>query len=303
MIIKQADNKQSDIDSLKNLLLHPNIDANKKKRIEEEVYKIYAGIRAENEAAYEMKVYYGESKNWAVIHDLRIEHNGLVAQIDHLLINRFLQMWVCESKHFSEGIEINEHGEFSAFSNNKPYGISSPIEQNNKHIVILKRLFESEVIKLPKRIGFTIKPDLKSVVLISNNARIIRPKNKIDGIDDIIKNEKFFKNLNKYMDENYTPLLLAKTISQETLETLANDIVNLHKPIEFNWAAKFGLSNSEPIKNVEQTLQETQKTAQSFFCFSCKKAVSNTVANFCWNNKLRFGGKVYCMECQKTKAQ
>jgi hypothetical protein len=301
MIIKQFDNRLSDIDSLKNLLSHQNVDANKKKRIEEELYKIYAGIRAENEAAYEMKVYYGESKNWAVIHDLRIEHNGLVAQIDHLLINRFLQMWVCESKHFSEGIEINEYGEFSAFSNNKPYGISSPIEQNNRHIVILKRLFDSDMIKLPKRLGFTIKPDLKSVVLISNNARIIRPKNKIDGIDDIIKNENFSKNINKYFDENNSPLILTKVISQETLETVANDIVKLHKPIKFNWVAKFGLFNCEQIKNLDQTPQETPKMAQSFFCFSCRKAVSDTVAKFCWNNKSRFGGKVYCMECQKTK--
>lgn len=30
---------------------------------------------------------YKDSQNWAVIHDLRIEHRGRVAQIDHLLIN------------------------------------------------------------------------------------------------------------------------------------------------------------------------------------------------------------------------
>ena len=28
----------------------------------------------------------------------------------HLLINRTLDIWVCESKHFSERIGINEHG-------------------------------------------------------------------------------------------------------------------------------------------------------------------------------------------------
>jgi hypothetical protein len=27
--------------------------------------------------------------------------------------------------------------------------------------------------------------------------------------------------------------------------------------------------------------------------------VSNAVARFCWFNKPRFGGLVYCMDCQK----
>ena len=62
-----------------------------------------------------------QSKNWfspieeapvfaSVIHDLRIECEGRVAQIDHLLIGRFLDIWVCETKNFSEGIAINEQG-------------------------------------------------------------------------------------------------------------------------------------------------------------------------------------------------
>ena len=67
-----------------------------------------------------------------IIHDFRIECDGRTAQIDHLIINRFLDIWVCESKHFSEGITINEHGECSAFYDSKPYGVPSPIEQNKK---------------------------------------------------------------------------------------------------------------------------------------------------------------------------
>jgi hypothetical protein len=167
MIIKPADDKQPQRIALQNLLNHPLADAATKKRIEQELRNIQAGIRGEEEAAFEMKVHYGASANWMIIHDLRIEHGGLVAQIDHLVMNRWLEMWVCESKHFSQGVAIDEHGEFTAFFGSKPYGVPSPIEQNNRHILILKRLFDSGAVKLPTRLGFTIKPDLKSLVLVS----------------------------------------------------------------------------------------------------------------------------------------
>lgn len=107
MIIKEADDKKPAILAMQALLSRPDCKPDTKKRIEQEIRNIQAGVRGEEEAAYEMKVHWGESKNWMVIHDLRIEHGGLVAQIDHLLINRFLEIWVCESKHFSEGIGIN----------------------------------------------------------------------------------------------------------------------------------------------------------------------------------------------------
>jgi hypothetical protein len=59
---------------------------------------------------------YKDSKNWVIIHDLRIEYGGLVAQIDHLLINRFLDFYVLETKHYSQGVKVTERGEFLAVS-------------------------------------------------------------------------------------------------------------------------------------------------------------------------------------------
>jgi hypothetical protein len=43
---------------------------------------------------------------------LRLEHNGRTAQIDHLLINRWMECYVLESKHFNAGLKITEDGEF-----------------------------------------------------------------------------------------------------------------------------------------------------------------------------------------------
>jgi hypothetical protein len=127
VLIKHADDKAEDIEILRRLLAHPAASADTKARIEQEIRFIQSGLVGEREAAYEIDFHFGPSKNWAVIHDLRIEHCGRIAQIDHILMNRFLDVWVCESKRFSEGIAINEYGECSAFYGGKAHGVASPL--------------------------------------------------------------------------------------------------------------------------------------------------------------------------------
>jgi hypothetical protein len=157
-------------------------------------------------------------------------------------------------------------------------------------------------VKLPTRLGFTIKPDLKSLVLVSKGARISRPKTKIDGLDAIIKNDMLFKTIDKSVDDA-NPLVMAKIVGRDTLEALARDIVKLHKPIAFNWHAKFGLA--EPPLQAAPTLQttepadDTHKPKQKLICNSCGEPVPYNVAKFCWFNKPKFGGNLYCMACQK----
>jgi hypothetical protein len=71
------------------------------------------GTKAEQGVAYEIEFHHGASPDVMTIHDLRIECDGRVAQIDHLIIHRFLDVRVCKSKFFSGGVEINESGEWS----------------------------------------------------------------------------------------------------------------------------------------------------------------------------------------------
>lgn len=327
MIIKQPDDRSGDLLILQSLLDHPKADAATRKRITEEIRNIKAGLRGEEEAAYEMQVQYGQSKNWMIIHDLRIEHEGLVAQIDHLLINRVLEFWVCESKHFSEGIAINEHGEFSAFYRSKPSGVPSPIAQNLRHILVLKRLVTSGVVNLPTRLGMTLKPDYRSLVLVSKRARISRPATPVDGLECVIKNDQLMQTIDKRMDEANPLTFLSRVLASDTIEVLAREVAALHKPLSMDWHAKFGLpspesssmseraqvqqavkaSVSELIENSTETELDLKtsiegsprKERKKLVCDFCEDAVSYSVAKFCWFNKPRFGGKIYCMDCQK----
>jgi hypothetical protein len=326
MIIKKADEKKAQIVELEALAVSRDASPNVRKRIEQEIRNMRAGIKGEEEAAYEIDFHFGAAKNYAVIHDLRLEVEGRVAQIDHLVIGRFLDFWVCETKNFREGIAINEQGECSRFFNNKPYGMASPFEQNKKHIMVLGSLFKTGMVQLPTRLGFAIKPNMTSVVLVSKNARISRPKTKVAGVESIIKSDQFRSMIERTNDSDSNPLTMAKLIGTDTLENLARAIASQHKPISFNWAGKYGLSELSPIsafalearvqatppplpisdvasigsEDLRSATENENKPKKKLICAKCSEPVPFQVARFCWLNKARFGENTYCRECQKA---
>jgi hypothetical protein len=323
MLIKQADDRSEDIEALKTLAARPDVTIETRRRIEQEIRNIQSGMKGEAEAAYEMGFHYGESKNWMIVHDLRLECGGRTAQIDHLLINRFLEIYVCESKRFSEGVSVNEQGEFSAFFGGKPYGVPSPLEQNRRHMAVLEAVFKTGQVAPPKRLGFTITPSLHGLVLVSKTARISRPKAKIDGIEMVIKNDQLRAKIDRDIDKDNNILGAAKLIGHDTLADFASRLAAAHEPIKFDWAAKFGLpavaptpvAPASPVKAApkEQTVSQPSEAApvsaseepsgnkkSKLACSSCGTVVAYNVAKFCWFNKPRFGGKVFCMDCQKS---
>ena len=205
MLIKAADDKQADIDILRSLRDRPGLDAGMRSRIETELRRLQAGIAGERDAAYEIEFYYGSNLNRMTIHDLRLEVDGRIAQIDHVLIDRLLGIWVCESKHFSEGVAVDDYGEWAGFYRGRPFGIGSPIEQNRKHIAVLKDVFAMRLVELPKRLGISIRPEFRSLILVSKEARISRPKTKagranVEGLDSVIKVDQLKTLLDKDLD-------------------------------------------------------------------------------------------------------
>ena len=113
MLIKQADDYRDVLRALEQQAAHGGLDA---KRARDELRIRQAGIKGEKDAAYLIDFDYARSANWAVIHDLRVEHDGRTAQIDHVLINRWMDVYVLETKHTWGGIKITEEGEFLRWS-------------------------------------------------------------------------------------------------------------------------------------------------------------------------------------------
>ena len=240
--------------------------------------------------------------NRAVIHDLRLEVDGRVAQVDHLIIDRLLTIWVCESKHFAGGVGVNDHGEWVTFFGGRPNGIPSPIDQNRRHVAVLHDVFERKLVEPKKRLGMTIKPQFKSVILVSNNARISRPKTKaaaaaVDELDSVMKVEKLQAAIDRDA-ESRSVTAMARVVSSETIERLARDLVALHRPIRMDWAARFGLT-SRPIPPLSTSARPASPRPKRT-CESCGASISDGVARYSAEHGERFGGRILCMSCQKA---
>lgn len=246
MILKQADSKDGQIAQLEQLLtIAP---AEKRDIIERELRTVRAGLKGEQEAAYLIDFDLKETSKTGIIHDLRMEVGGRVAQIDHLLIHRTLNIFVLETKHFNAGMKITEDGEFLRWNQykNRFEGMPSPLAQNERHIAVLKDAFKQ--IEMPTRLGIRLSPVFHSYVLVSPNSRIDRPKNF--DTSRIVKADMVLKTLEKQLDKEgvlETLGSVSRFISKDTLEDIGRKLVALHQPVSFDYAARFGIVKEESV--------------------------------------------------------
>lgn len=234
MIVKNADDKGPALAALESLRVRAK--GNQQKLIEDELRIMRAGIRGEQESAYHIDFDFRDSAITAVIHDLRLEWDGRVAQIDHLIIHRTHKFYALETKSFAHGLKITDEGEFLRWNDwKKTYeGMPSPLEQNRRHASILREVLE--------QLGYA-NPEIESFVLISPTARVDRSKKH--PCPEVVKSDQFTTAFTKrYLDSVSTVggILggLSKGLFGDSPHAIAKKLVDLHKPITMNYEAKFG---------------------------------------------------------------
>jgi hypothetical protein len=341
MILKPREDRSASTAALERLMAHPAATRHDIQRIRDQIDAIIKGDMSEGKAAYELDTHYGHSRNWMVIHDLRIEVAGMTAQIDHLLLGRCLDIWVLESKRLASGIKVLDNGECLTFRNGRiPVAIDSPIEQNRRHVKMLQRLLDSGAIRLPRRLGFTLKPRLHNLVLIAEG-RISRPKTAVPGIESLIRTDLMFSHVES-VSERGNPLDLAKVVSPDTLEEIGRQLVAQHQPIEYDWERRFLDRGSRPLPRqvaepaadihpppratnvvklqtpatpspanaaaaaqpagppASPAMKPTRPPAGA--CDACSAPISSGVKSYCKKNAARFGNRILCMNCQPKAA-
>lgn len=206
--------------------------------IERELRIRRAGVKGEREASYFLDFDFGGSSNHVVIHDLRLEHEGFTAQIDHLLINRFYGLTILETKHFAGGLKIEEDGSFHRYDDceRRFVPVPSPIAQVERHANLLSRVLDS--MNVHPRVfgfGFQMEPVIESYVLVHTASKIVRPT----GFDTsrVIASDRFSQHFHGKLDRTYggaksvlALLLLHRIISRKRLKSLGSSMVDLHKP-------------------------------------------------------------------------
>ncbi|MEO7198990.1 MAG: nuclease-related domain-containing protein [Dokdonella sp.] len=257
MLIKQADDHTAELAQLEQAA--KSCSGNAAKQVAKDLAIRKAGVKGETESAYLIDFHYATSPNWAVIHDLRVEHNGRTAQVDHLLINRWMECYVLETKHFHAGIKITEDGEFMRWNDYKHTfeGMPSPLLQNERHIAVLRDVMET--LDLPTRLGMRITFSFQTFVLIAPNARIDRPKNF--DTSRVIKADQIKERIWRDIDKENALFGIVKTaariVSGATVNSVAQQLANQHRPAKWRVpAAEVGTAttNAKPTRPAMRTV-------------------------------------------------
>lgn len=249
MILKHKDPIQSAITCLETLASRTDLEPKTRKALQRELGALRRGEKGEKACAFHLDGVVKDHPQRVLIHDLRIEHDGEVAQFDHLLINCKLEMWILESKAYLHGFRISAQGEFEYWYDNHYHAMPSPIEQVKRQAHILEKVITAHGLA-PQRLGFSLQPTIKTAILVDPKTRVIRPDAKVFPTDDVvIKADAFFTRYAQMAEKTGTMEVigtLAKLVKKEIIADIGRRLVALHRPHQVDYRAKFGIPEANP---------------------------------------------------------
>lgn len=309
MIIKHADDKTKRLNLLAEHAKSERLDARQRQWIEDELLRLKRGMQGERDAAFYLDSYFKDGKNYAVLHDLRVEVDGDVAQIDHLVINRMNYVFLFETKCFNGNLNINEHGEFTLnYAGGKQFGIPSPLEQSRRHERILRKLLDTLEIT-----GRTAKPTFVHAVLVHPKATITRPASKVLSTDNVVKADAIETWHRRWADKDVgvtgTINAFLNIRSQDTVRDWGEKLASQHRPGDLLALPDFIRPRDMPSTRVSESLSTNTGPSDAsnspddalkrkLICITCGNKISFAEGKFCWANERRFSGFQYCREHQ-----
>lgn len=199
------------------------------------------GQRAEKQMAFYLKRAFQENDKICVINDLRIEKDGDIAQIDHLIVHSY-GFIVIESKSVTSEISVNDYGEWSRCYQQQNKGMPSPVEQAKRQAqFLLDYLVSNESHLIRKALIFqssftNFKFDV--LVAISDSGIINRPK-KIK-IEEVYKADQIVEKISALVkgysgvNEGFLSLKVNYSFHSDSKEKIEKFLVGSHSPAKVN---------------------------------------------------------------------
>lgn len=314
MLLKKADDKSKRIALLEDLQQSTMLDFKQKKWLREELSRFRKGMQGEQDSAYYLDQYFKDGENHVVLHDLRLELGGDVAQIDHLVINRLGLFYLIETKNYAGNVSINPSGEFTAEYDGDRFGVPSPIEQSRRHERILRKLLER--LEITNRLGTAL--EFHHVVMFHPKAIITRPKPSEFDTSNVIKADQFPSWHAKFVDKTFGVSMLLRGVANIRSLATATDwgekLMRQHRPQNQLTLPGFMQPSAKPVRAPapvtapEQFIQVAPAAeavpskgdtgAKRLICLHCNSKISYPEGKYCWNNAVRFKGGQYCREHQ-----
>ena len=267
VFLKEHSSAEQDLTALQELAKTATGDIATK--IQQNIKSVNAGLFGENNIIFELK---NSHMPMCVLRDLYLEHNGLSAQIDFLIITR-KRIFVVECKNLYGNIEINNRGDFvRILDRGRREGLYSPITQNLRHLELIKQLCLAEKGNLLSRALFekNFYENYCPVVVLANPKTILNDryaqrevKNQIIRADQLVS----------YIHAiNSEPTAVA--CGEAEMLNLAQFFLAKHKENSTNYTEKY---RSALNHQVQKTTPQPQEAAPSMEQIAPKLSPQMTV--------------------------
>jgi hypothetical protein len=319
MLIKSIDDKSPRLKLLTELQQSPLLDAFQKSWLKSELQRQQRGWQGERDAAFYIDSWKKGSATHAVLHDLRLQVDDEVAQIDHLVVSRAQRFYLFETKCFNGQLHINERGEFSVeYPGERVFGVPSPLEQSRRHERILSKVLD--------RLGISGRggqaPSFHHVVLVHPKALIHRPEAKRFDTRNVIKADMIARWHEEHVENLSTVQVLGHLLnlhSESSLKAWAEQLACQHRPaspLDLPEFMKPKANLQRPDRTDEQSSALVPAAEQpaspssvsgdasnhplyrKLICAKCQAKISFPEGKFCWSQERRFGGLQFCRTCQ-----
>jgi len=266
---------------------------------------IKAGLAAEKQMAFYLKRAFADKEDIFVLNDIRLERDGEVAQIDHLIIHAY-GFIIVESKSVSSKVSVNKHAEWKRIYNNKESGMRSPIQQakiqasfltaylQEKGTKLFRESIIDKVIAKPKYAYFKF-----DVLVAISDTGIIERDNidlpevlKADAVPDKVlalistrKKDILKAFVNPFSTSN------GYTFHQNTVKKIANFLIAMHQSA-INQTKEATIVQEKPITYGEKTEVQSDINKIVYECTKCKSQ----------NLQVNYGRNYYfkCLDCENN---
>ena len=131
---------------------------------------LHAHLRGLHASAADLDAELAGTTRWALLHDLHLQLNGRSLWIDHILINRQLDILVLESPHYGADLRVDAQGRFSVLRDGRELELPSPLARCARHLAGLRQL--ARQLPWPHRQGSRVSPCWLSAILIAPHAQL-----------------------------------------------------------------------------------------------------------------------------------
>lgn len=234
--------------------------------LDDEIRQVDAGIFGERTVRYELA---NSHIPMFVLHDLNLEHEGLTAQIDYLIITRKHQ-FVVECKNLYGNIEINSAGDFirtvSYGHHTKKEGIYSPITQNRRHLELIKDIRTAEKNILTRTLfEKNFYENYRSIVVLANPKTILYDRYvKKEVREQVIKADQLAQYIRKIDADPKS-----EATSEKVMEELAQFFFSINKQPNIDYTEKF--RTTAAAANITPPVKEEKAGSDEAAAILCPK--------------------------------